>query len=157
MEKVDSSLVDNELIFPTEETLSTTHSFMALKEGKQRQYQGDIADVIGTIQGRARVRLAGHRLHAVAADHADRVGDQVGAEDHCRLALETGHLDTRLDATRGIEEHDLSNYLRGARRVAEGLDRDPPRREPGSTTMSAVDPPLRFWPLNLVARGTRVP
>jgi virulence factor Mce-like protein len=29
------------------------------------------------------------------------------------------------DATRGIEEHDLSNYLRGARRVAEGLDRDP--------------------------------
>jgi len=47
MEKVDSSLVDNELIFPTEETLSTTHSFMALKEGKQRQYQGDFADVIG--------------------------------------------------------------------------------------------------------------
>ena len=29
------------------------------------------------------------------------------------------------DALRGIEEHDLSNYLRGARRVAEGLDRDP--------------------------------
>ncbi|HEX8085916.1 MAG TPA: MlaD family protein [Solirubrobacteraceae bacterium] len=29
------------------------------------------------------------------------------------------------DATRGIEEHDLSNYLRGARKVAEGLDRDP--------------------------------
>ena len=47
MEKVDPSLVDNELIFPTEETLSTTHSFMALKEGKQRQYQGDFADVIG--------------------------------------------------------------------------------------------------------------
>jgi spermidine/putrescine transport system substrate-binding protein len=47
MEKVDDSLVDNELIFPTEETLATTHSFMALKEGKQRQYQGDFADVIG--------------------------------------------------------------------------------------------------------------
>ncbi len=47
MEKVDSSLVDNELIFPTEETLLQTHSFMALKEGKQRQYQGDFADVIG--------------------------------------------------------------------------------------------------------------
>ena len=47
MEKVDSSLVDNELIFPTDETLSTTHAFMALKEGKQRQYQGDFADVIG--------------------------------------------------------------------------------------------------------------
>jgi phospholipid/cholesterol/gamma-HCH transport system substrate-binding protein len=29
------------------------------------------------------------------------------------------------DATRGIEAHDLSNYLRGARKVAEGLDRDP--------------------------------
>jgi phospholipid/cholesterol/gamma-HCH transport system substrate-binding protein len=29
------------------------------------------------------------------------------------------------DATRGIQEHDLSGYLRGARRVAEGLDRDP--------------------------------
>jgi spermidine/putrescine transport system substrate-binding protein len=47
MEKVDDTLVDNELIFPTEETLATTHSFMALKEGKQRQYQGDFADVIG--------------------------------------------------------------------------------------------------------------
>ncbi len=47
MEKVDSSLVDNELIFPTDETLATTHSFMPLKEGKQRQYQGDFADVIG--------------------------------------------------------------------------------------------------------------
>ncbi|MDQ3742369.1 MAG: MlaD family protein [Actinomycetota bacterium] len=29
------------------------------------------------------------------------------------------------EATLGIEEHDLSNYLRGARKVAEGLDRDP--------------------------------
>ena len=29
------------------------------------------------------------------------------------------------EATLGIEQHDLSNYLRGARRVAEGLDRDP--------------------------------
>jgi phospholipid/cholesterol/gamma-HCH transport system substrate-binding protein len=29
------------------------------------------------------------------------------------------------DATRGLLEHDLSNYLAGARRVAEGLDRDP--------------------------------
>ena len=47
MEKVDPSLVDNELIFPTDATLSTTHAFMALKEGKQRQYQGDFADVIG--------------------------------------------------------------------------------------------------------------
>jgi spermidine/putrescine transport system substrate-binding protein len=44
MEKVDPSLVDNELIFPTDETLSTTHAFMPLKEGKQRQYQGDFQD-----------------------------------------------------------------------------------------------------------------
>ncbi len=29
------------------------------------------------------------------------------------------------DATRGYLEHDLSNYIRGASRVAEGLDRDP--------------------------------
>ena len=47
MEKFDPSLVDNELIFPTEETLSTTHSFAALKDGKRRQYEGDFADVIG--------------------------------------------------------------------------------------------------------------
>lgn len=47
MEKVDSSLVDNELIFPTEETLSVTHSFMALDEEKEREYQGAFADVIG--------------------------------------------------------------------------------------------------------------
>jgi len=31
------------------------------------------------------------------------------------------------DATRGIEEHDLSEYLRGSARVAAGLDRDPDR------------------------------
>jgi phospholipid/cholesterol/gamma-HCH transport system substrate-binding protein len=29
------------------------------------------------------------------------------------------------DATRGVLEHDLSNYLDGSRRVAKGLDRDP--------------------------------
>jgi len=29
------------------------------------------------------------------------------------------------DATQGIEDHDLSNYLDGARRVAKGLDRSP--------------------------------
>jgi virulence factor Mce-like protein len=29
------------------------------------------------------------------------------------------------EALLGVEEHDLSNYLRGARKVAEGLDRDP--------------------------------
>ena len=47
MEKVDSSLVDNELIFPTEETLSVSHAFMALDEKKERTYQGAFADVIG--------------------------------------------------------------------------------------------------------------
>jgi spermidine/putrescine transport system substrate-binding protein len=39
MEKVDSSLVDNELIFPTEKTLSQTHAFMELDSKKSREYQ----------------------------------------------------------------------------------------------------------------------
>ncbi len=39
MEKVDSSLVDNELIFPTEKTLSQTHAFMKLDSKKEREYQ----------------------------------------------------------------------------------------------------------------------
>lgn len=47
MEKVDPSLVDNELIFPTAESLATTHSFMALEEFKVRAYEGDFADVTG--------------------------------------------------------------------------------------------------------------
>ncbi len=47
MEKVDPSLVDNELIFPSDSTLSLTHSFMALDGKKQREYQGAFADVIG--------------------------------------------------------------------------------------------------------------
>ena len=47
MEKVDPSLVDNELIFPTEKTLSVSHAFMALDEKKERKYQGAFADVIG--------------------------------------------------------------------------------------------------------------
>ncbi|WP_332664289.1 ABC transporter substrate-binding protein, partial [Aeromicrobium sp.] len=38
MEKVDPSLVDNELIFPTEKTLSQTHPFMELDAKKQREY-----------------------------------------------------------------------------------------------------------------------
>ena len=46
MEKVDSSLVDNELIFPTEKTLSITHSFMALEGKKDREYRGAFADAI---------------------------------------------------------------------------------------------------------------
>ena len=47
MEKIDPSLVDNELIFPTEEFLSATHSFMALSEGQIRRYEGEYNDVTG--------------------------------------------------------------------------------------------------------------
>ncbi|MGH3457138.1 ABC transporter substrate-binding protein [Aeromicrobium sp.] len=47
MEKVDPSLVDNELIFPTDETLSVSHPFMALEGEKDREYRGAYADVIG--------------------------------------------------------------------------------------------------------------
>ena len=47
MEKVDASLVDNELIFPTDETLKVTHSFMALEGKKDREYRGAFADAIG--------------------------------------------------------------------------------------------------------------
>jgi len=47
MEKVDPSLVDNELIFPTEKTLSQTHAFMELDAKKEREYQRDFADAIG--------------------------------------------------------------------------------------------------------------
>ncbi|TNM49564.1 spermidine/putrescine ABC transporter substrate-binding protein [Nocardioides albidus] len=47
MEKVDPTLVDNELIFPTAESLKTMHSFMALEEFQIRAYEGDFADVIG--------------------------------------------------------------------------------------------------------------
>jgi spermidine/putrescine transport system substrate-binding protein len=41
------SMVNNQLIFPTEEYLKSTHSFMALDEAKMREYQGDFADVTG--------------------------------------------------------------------------------------------------------------
>ncbi|GAB7004350.1 spermidine/putrescine ABC transporter substrate-binding protein [Nocardioides sp. AN3] len=39
------SMVENQLIFPTEDYLKSTHSFMALDEVKIRQYEGDFADV----------------------------------------------------------------------------------------------------------------
>ena len=42
------------------------------------------------------------------------------------------------DATRGRLEHDLSNYLAGARRVAEGLDRDPDRLKGLITDLAAT-------------------
>ncbi|QLQ10839.1 MAG: spermidine/putrescine ABC transporter substrate-binding protein [Nocardioidaceae bacterium] len=47
MEKIDPDLVDNQLIFPSEETLATTHLFMPLEEFQMRRYEGDFADVTG--------------------------------------------------------------------------------------------------------------
>lgn len=41
------SMVNNQLIFPTEDYLKSTHSFMALQEASMRQYEGDFADVTG--------------------------------------------------------------------------------------------------------------
>jgi len=47
MEKVDPDNVDNELIFPTEKTLSVTHAFKGLDEATLRVYQGEFSDVTG--------------------------------------------------------------------------------------------------------------
>lgn len=48
MEKIDPSLVHNQLIFPSEDTLKQTHSFMALKEYQTREYQKEFSDVTGS-------------------------------------------------------------------------------------------------------------
>ena len=47
MESIDPTLVDNPLIFPTEEYLAATHAFMALEEYQIREYEGEFADVSG--------------------------------------------------------------------------------------------------------------
>jgi spermidine/putrescine transport system substrate-binding protein len=47
MEKVDPDNVENELIFPTEETLKQTHRFMALKEFQTREYERQFSNVTG--------------------------------------------------------------------------------------------------------------
>ena len=47
MEKIDPSLVDNQLIFPDAETLSKTMDFMPLSEAQITQYEGEFADVTG--------------------------------------------------------------------------------------------------------------
>jgi len=47
MEKVDPSLVDNELIFPGPDLLKTTHDFMALDQKTEQKYQQQFAAVIG--------------------------------------------------------------------------------------------------------------
>nr|MCW2728837.1 transporter substrate-binding protein [Aeromicrobium sp.] len=45
MEEVDPEQVENDLIFPSSETLAKTRRFMALDEAKMRDYQKDFADV----------------------------------------------------------------------------------------------------------------
>ena len=47
MEKVDPSLVDNELIFPDEEMLADAVDLMPLTADQTRRYEGDWADVTG--------------------------------------------------------------------------------------------------------------
>lgn len=47
MEKVDPSLVDNELIFPDEEMLANAVDLMPLDEEQTRRYEGEWADVTG--------------------------------------------------------------------------------------------------------------
>ena len=47
MEKIDPSLVDNELIFPGPELLKKTYDLMALDEKQEQKYQAQFASVIG--------------------------------------------------------------------------------------------------------------
>jgi spermidine/putrescine transport system substrate-binding protein len=48
MEKVDASLVDNPLIFPTDEFLEPAFQFMELDEKTRTQYETDFNQVIGS-------------------------------------------------------------------------------------------------------------
>lgn len=47
MIKIDDSLVDNKLIFPSEEDLKDTFAFMALNDKQTKLYEGDWSDVTG--------------------------------------------------------------------------------------------------------------
>ena len=47
MEKIDKSLVDNPLIFPSEEDLKDAFAFMALNEEQNTEYERDWSNVIG--------------------------------------------------------------------------------------------------------------
>jgi spermidine/putrescine transport system substrate-binding protein len=47
MEKIDKSLVDNPLIFPSEEDLKDAFAFMALTEEQNTEYERDWSNVIG--------------------------------------------------------------------------------------------------------------
>jgi spermidine/putrescine transport system substrate-binding protein len=47
MEDIDPSLVDNQLIFPDEEVLSSTWEFMDLEDTQQTQYDTDFSRAVG--------------------------------------------------------------------------------------------------------------
>jgi spermidine/putrescine transport system substrate-binding protein len=47
MEKIDASLVDNNLIFPSDDFLSNTYDFMSLDETTRQGYEKDFSQVIG--------------------------------------------------------------------------------------------------------------
>lgn len=47
MEKIDDSLVDNPLIFPSEESLRDSFDFMVLDDRQTTEYEGDWSDVTG--------------------------------------------------------------------------------------------------------------
>jgi spermidine/putrescine transport system substrate-binding protein len=47
MVKIDDSLVDNKLIFPSEEDLKDTFDFMVLDEKQSQKYEGEFSDVTG--------------------------------------------------------------------------------------------------------------
>ncbi len=47
MVKIDDSLVDNPLIFPSEEDLKNTFDFMVLNDEQSRKYEGEFSDVTG--------------------------------------------------------------------------------------------------------------
>jgi len=47
MVKIDDSLVDNPLIFPSAEDLKDTFDFMVLDEAQARKYEGEFSDVTG--------------------------------------------------------------------------------------------------------------
>ena len=47
MGKIDKSLVDNKLIFPSEEDLKDTFDFMVLDDKQSQKYEGEWSDVTG--------------------------------------------------------------------------------------------------------------
>ena len=47
MEKIDKTLVDNKLIFPSEDDLKGAFAFMALDDKQEQKYEGEWSDVTG--------------------------------------------------------------------------------------------------------------